>query len=213
MGVLRLSRVDLGHADPAGAPLRALDGAIIGNTPFMASLIFIISLAFLICGLAYGKGAKTIYRGAAAVGVIVETFSALAGLLVMFLMIAQFIALFNWTNIPTVAADSAAGALEQINVPPLVLLLAVMVVILLLDFVLPGLVPKWAIFAPVFIPIFATLYVAPQALLVAYRVADSPVNVLTSLMVYLPFNATVAMRYKKDAGIGAVIALMLPYSM
>ena len=160
---------------PPGAPLRALDGSIIGNTPFMASLIFIISLAFLVCGLAYGKGAGTVYTGSAAVGAIVKTFASLAGLLVMFLMIAQFIALFNWTNIPTVAAVSAAGALEQMSVPALVLLLAFMVVILLLDFILPGLVPKWAIFAPVFIPIFATLDVAPQTLLAAYRVAVHPV--------------------------------------
>lgn len=178
----------------------------------MASLIFIISLAFLVCGLAYGKGARTIYTGSAAVAAIVKTFSSLAGLLVMFLMIAQFIALFNWSNLPTVAAVSAAGVLEELSVPAIVLLLAFIVVILILDFILPGLVPKWAIFAPVFIPIFATLDVAPQTLLAAYRVADSPANVLTPLMVYLPFIATVAQRYKKDAGIGTVIALMIPYT-
>lgn len=79
--------------------------------------------------------------------------------------------------------------------------------ILLLEFILPGFVPKRAIFAPVFTPIFATLDVASQTLLAAYRVSDSPVKVLTPLMVYLPFIATVAQRYKKDAGIGTVIAL------
>ena len=38
-------------------------------------------------------------------------------------------------------------------------------------------------------------------------------NVLTPLMVYLPFIVTVAQRYKKDAGIGTIIALMLPYTV
>ena len=199
---------------PPGAPLRApSDGDIAGTSPFMASLVFIISLAFLVCGVAYGAGAKTLRGGSAAVGAIAKTFGSLGGLLVMFLMIAQFIALFNWTNLPTVAAISAAEALQHASVPAIVLLLAFILVILILDFILPGLVPKWVIFAPVFIPIFASLDVAPQTLLAAYRVGDSPVNVLTPLMVYLPFMVTVAQRYKKDAGIGTIIALMIPYAL
>ncbi|MFF3025721.1 AbgT family transporter [Microbacterium sp. NPDC057944] len=199
---------------PPGAPLRDPEtGDIIGTTPFMASLVFIISLAFLVCGVAYGAGAKTLRGGSAAVGAIAKTFASLGGLLVMFLMIAQFIALFNWTNLPTVAAVSAAELLQQASVPAIVLLLAFILVIVILDFILPGLVPKWVIFAPVFIPIFASLDVAPQTLLAAYRVGDSPVNVLTPLMVYLPFMVTVAQRYKKDAGIGTIIALMIPYAV
>ncbi len=199
---------------PPAAPLRdASTGNIIGNTPFMASLVFVISLAFMICGMGYGYGAKTLQGGNAAVGAITKTFASLGGLLLMFLMIAQFIALFNWTNLPTVAAVSAAELLQKANVPAVVLLLGFIVVIVVLDFILPGLVPKWVIFAPVFIPIFASLDVAPQTLLAAYRVADSPINVLTPLMVYLPFMVTVAQKYKKDAGIGTIIALMVPYTM
>ena len=199
---------------PPGAPLRDPEtGNIIGNTPFMASLVFVISLAFMVCGVAYGRGARTLIGGNAAVAAIAKTFGSLGGLLLMFLMIAQFIALFNWTNLPTVAAVSAAELLQQANVPAVALLIGFIVVILLLDVILPGLVPKWVIFAPVFIPIFASLDVAPQTLLAAYRVADSPINVLTPLMVYLPFMVTVAQKYKKDAGIGTIIALMVPYTM
>ena len=84
-------------------------------------------------------------------------------------------------------------------------------VILLLDIIIPGVVPKWAIFAPVFIPIFMRLDVAPQTVLAAYRVGDSPMNTMTPLMVYLPFIVTVAQRYKRKAGMGTIIALMLPY--
>lgn len=196
------------------APLRdPVSGAIIGNTPFMASLIFIISLAFLVCGIAYGVGAATMRGGDAVVGAISKTFGGLGSLLLMFLMIAQFIALFNWSNLPTVAAVKAADLLQTANVPPIVLLIAFILVIVVLDIILPGLVPKWVIFAPVFIPIFASLDVAPQTLLAAYRVGDSPFNVITPLMVYLPFIVTIAQKYKKDAGIGTLIALMLPYAI
>lgn len=199
---------------PPGAPLRDTEtGDLIGATPFMASLIFIISLAFLVCGIFYGMGAKTMQGGDAVVGAIAKTFGSLGGLLIMFLMISQFIALFNWTNIPTVAAVEAAQLLERASIPAVLLLIAFILVIFLLDIILPGLVPKWAIFAPIFLPIFASLDVAPQTLLAAYRVGDSPMNVLTPLMVYMPFIVTIAQRYKKDAGIGTVIALMVPYTM
>ncbi|HEY0117214.1 MAG TPA: AbgT family transporter [Cellulomonas sp.] len=199
---------------PPGSPLRdPTTGDIIGTTPFMASLIFIISLAFMLCGIAYGRGAKTLKGGDAIVGAIAKTFGSLGGLLVMFLMIAQFIAVFNWSNLPTVAAVEAAHLLERASVPAIVLLIAFIVVIVVLDIILPGLIPKWAIFAPVFLPIFATLGIAPQTLLAAYRVGDSPMNVVTPLMVYLPFIVTVAQRYVKKAGLGTVISLMLPYTV
>jgi len=199
---------------PPNAPLRDnATGELIGATPFMASLIFIISLAFLVCGVAYGRGAGTMKGGDAAVGAIAKTFGTLGGLLIMFVMIAQFIALFSWSNLPTVAAVEVAHILENANVPALVLLVLFILVIVVLDIILPGVVPKWAIFAPIFVPIFAQLDIAPQTLLAAYRVGDSPMNVLTPLMVYLPFIVTIAQRYKKDAGIGTVIALMIPYTM
>jgi aminobenzoyl-glutamate transport protein len=199
---------------PPGAPLRdPTTGDIIGTTPFMASLIFVISLAFMLCGIAYGRGARTLKGGDAIVGAIAKTFGGLGGLLVMFLMIAQFIALFNWSNLPTVAAVEAAHLLERASVPAIVLLIAFILVIVVLDIILPGLIPKWAIFAPVFVPIFATLGVAPQTLLAAYRVGDSPMNVVTPLMVYLPFIVTIAQRYVKKAGLGTVISLMLPYTV
>ena len=85
--------------------------------------------------------------------------------------------------------------------------------IALLDIIIPGVVPKWAIFAPIFIPLFLRLDVAPQTVLAAYRVGDSPMNVITPLMVYLPFIVIVAQRYKRDAGIGTIISLMIPYTV
>jgi len=197
---------------PPGAPMRdATTGAIVGPTPFMDSLLFLITLIFLICGIGYGIGARTIYGSGDVIDGVTKTFSGLAGLVFMLLMIAQFIAFFNYTNLPRVAAVEMAHLLERANIGGLALLIGFILVIVLLDFILPGVVPKWAIFAPVFIPIFARLGVTPQTVLAAYRVGDSPVNVITPLMVYLPFIVTITQRYKRDAGIGTVIALMMPF--
>ncbi|MBB1516797.1 AbgT family transporter [Tessaracoccus sp. MC1679] len=197
-----------------GAPLRDPEtGNIIGNTPFMDSLLFIIMLAFLVSGVAYGAGAGTIKGSTDVIKAITKTFAGLGGMVLMLLMISQFIAYFNWTNLPRVIAGSLAELLEQANIGAIPLLIGFVLVIVLLDFIMPGSLPKWAIFAPIFVPLFMRLGVAPQTLLAAYRVADSPVNALTPLMVYLPFIVTIAQRYTKKAGIGTVVALMLPYSV
>jgi aminobenzoyl-glutamate transport protein len=197
---------------PSGAPLRdPITGAIVGTTPFMDSLLFLITLIFLVCGICYGMGAKSMSGSGDVIAGVTKTFAGLAGLVFMLLMISQFIAYFNYTNLPRVAAVEMAHLLEQANIGGLALLVGFILVIVVLDFILPGVVPKWAIFAPVFIPIFVRLGVAPQTVLAAYRVGDSPVNVITPLMVYLPFIVTIAQRYKKDAGIGTVVALMIPF--
>jgi aminobenzoyl-glutamate transport protein len=106
-----------------------------------------------------------------------------------------------------------ADQLENADIGALWLLLGFILVIVVLDLIIPGSLPKWAIFAPIFVPLFLRLGVAPQTVLAAYRVGDSPANVITPLMVYLPFIVLVAQRYRKDAGIGTIISLMIPYTV
>ena len=80
----------------------------------------------------------------------------------------------------------------------------------MLDLIITGAIPKWAIFAPIFIPLLMRLGVAPDAVLAAYRVGDSPMNAITPLNAYFALIVTFARRYQTDAGVGTVIALMLP---
>jgi aminobenzoyl-glutamate transport protein len=197
---------------PDGAPLRDPEtGDIIGTTPFMDSLLFIIAMFFLIAGVAYGRGAGTFTSANDVIAAVTKTFAGLAGLVFMLMMISQFIAYFNYTNLPSVLAVSLAEWLQSAGIGALPLLIGMIVIILALDVIIPGVVPKWAIFAPIFVPLFIQLGIPPQTGLAAYRVGDSPLNVVTPLMVYLPFMVTIAQRYQRDAGIGTIIALMLPY--
>ncbi len=196
------------------APLRNPEtGAIFNDSPLMDSLIFIITLIFLAAGICYGVGAKTITGSVDVINAIVKTFAGLSGLIFLLLLISQFIAWFNFSNLPTVIAVKMADVLESADIGPLWLLIGFIVVIMILDLIIPGSLPKWAIFAPIFVPLFLRLDVAPQTVLAAYRLGDSPVNVITPLMVYLPFIVLVAQRYKKDVGIGTIISLMIPYTI
>ena len=199
---------------PEGAPLRdPVTGDIIGTTPFMDSLLFIIAMIFLVSGIAFGMGARTFSSPNDVIAAVTKTFASLGGLVFMLLMISQFIAYFNFSNLPSVLAIALAEWLEAAGIGALPLLIGMIIVVMLLDIIIPGIIPKWAIFAPIFIPLFVQLGVPPQTGLAAYRVADSPLNTITPLMVYLPFMVTVAQRYQPDAGIGTIIALMLPYAV
>jgi aminobenzoyl-glutamate transport protein len=214
VGILAVLVIVLLATLPPGAPLRdPQTGDIIGATPFMDSLLFIIVLFFLAAGIGYGFGARTFTSANDVIAAITKTFSSLGGLVLMLLMVAQFIAYFNYSNMPQVTAVALADLLERAAVPPLLLLIGFVLVIFLLTFIIPGIVPKWAIFAPVFIPIFLRLGVGPQTVLAAYRIGDSPPNVLTPLMVYFPFIVTLAQRYRKDSGLGTIISMTLPYAL
>jgi aminobenzoyl-glutamate transport protein len=196
------------------APLRNPEtGDIFNNSPLMSSLIFIITLLFLFAGLGFGIGARTFSSSVDVIGGIEKAFAGLASLVFLLLLISQFIAYFNYSNMPTVAAVKMADFLESADVSALPLLIGFVMVIVLLDIIIPGSLPKWAIFAPIFIPLFLRLDVAPQTVLAAYRLGDSPANVITPLMVYLPFIVLVAQRYKRDAGVGTIISLMIPYTL
>ena len=194
------------------APLRdPITGDIIGDSPFMDSLILIITIIFFAAGLAYGRGAGTIRTSDEVLASITKSWAGLASLLFLFLLIAQFIAYFNYSNMAQVAAVKLGDWLEEANIGVVWLLIGFVLVTMLVDLIMPAAIAKWAILAPIFIPLFLRLDVAPQTVLAAYRVGDSPFNVVTPLMAYFPLIIIFAQRYRRDAGIGTVVAMMLPY--
>ena len=195
-----------------GAPLRDPEtGSIIGTSPFMDSLIVLISIVFLVAGAFYGKATGTIKNATDGIKMITKSWAGLAGLLFLFLLIAQFIAYFNYSNIPQVIAVSLGETLEGLSFSNVGLLILAMLITLVVGIIMPQAIAKWALLAPIFIPLFLRLGIEPQSVLAAYRVADSPMNIFTPIMAYFPLIVVFASRYDKNSGIGTVIALMLPY--
>jgi aminobenzoyl-glutamate transport protein len=195
-----------------GAPLRdPITDKVIGDSPFMDSLIVIITLFFFVSGYLYGRGAGTVKGLNDVISWIEKSWAGLASLLFLFLLIAQFIAYFNFSNIPEVAAVKLGDWLESADIGAVWLLLGFIFVTIVVDLIIPQAIAKWALLAPIFIPLFERLDVAPQTVLAAYRVGDSPANVITPLMAYFPLIVIFTQRYRKDAGIGTVVSIMLPY--
>jgi aminobenzoyl-glutamate transport protein len=197
---------------PPGAPLRdPATGSIIGNSPFMNSLIVSIALLFFATGAGYGIGAGTMKTTNDVVNAMIKAIQGLGGLIFLLLVISQFTAYFNYTNLTTIAALSLADILQDMNLNALWLLVGFVIVVFVLDLIITGAVPKWALFAPVFVPLLMRLDVTPEAVLAAYRVGDSPINSITPLNAYFALIVTFCQKYQKDAGVGTVVALMLPY--
>jgi aminobenzoyl-glutamate transport protein len=197
---------------PPRAPLRnAETGALVGDSPFMNGLIVFIALTFLVVGWAYGRGAGTMRSTGDVITAMEKAVAGLAGLIFLLFVISQFTALFTYSNMATLAAVKMGDSLEKAGLGALPLLVGFVVVVAMLDLIMTGAIPKWAIFAPVFVPLLMRLNVEPEAVLAAYRVADSPVNAITPLNAYFALIVSFAAKYQKDAGVGTVVALMLPY--
>ena len=198
---------------PWGILRNQTTGGIMSGSPFMSGLIVLISLVFLITGFAYGKGAGTIANVTAGIGLVVKTWSNLAGMIFLLFVIANFIAFFNYTNLATVLAVNLADFLQTTSLGATAYIILFVIVVAIIDIILTGALAKWAILAPVFVPLFMRLGGDPNLVIAAYRVGDSPMNVVTPLNVYLAVMVGFANKYQKDAGIGTIVALMLPYTV
>ena len=71
---------------------------------------------------------------------------------------------------------------------------------------------KWALLAPIFVPMLMQVGLSPELTQAAYRVGDSSTNIITPLMPYFPLVVVFCQRYVRQAGIGTVVSMMLPYS-
>lgn len=197
---------------PPGAPLRDPgSGVLIGNSPFMNGLIALIMAMFLVTGWAYGRGAGTVQSLTDVIKAIEKSVSSLGGTIFLFFILSQFVSYFTYTNIGTVLALSLSETLRAANIGALPLLLGFIVVVGIIDLLLTGAIAKWAIFAPVFVPLLMKLGVEPEAVLAAYRVGDSPMNAITPLNAYFALVVGFAQKYDKNAGVGTIVSLMLPY--
>jgi aminobenzoyl-glutamate transport protein len=168
-------------------------------------------VVFLVTGVAYGMGAKTITSISDVIKAITKSVSGLGGTIFLLLIISQFVAYFNYSNVGTILAVNMSNILKDANVGPFWLLIGFIFVVGILDFLISGAIAKWAIFAPIFVPLLVKLGVDPEAVLAAYRIGDSPINMITPLNVYFAMVVGFAQKYDKNAGVGTIVSLMLPY--
>ena len=183
------------------------------SSPFMSGIIFFMMLLFLLPGLAYGLGAGTIKNDKDMVALMTKTITGLSGFLVLCFFAAQFTALFDYSKLGTIISVAGANALESIGFKGLPLLIAFVVLTAVVDIFISVDSAKWAIMAPIFVPMFMQLGLSPEATQAAYRIGDSTSNIIAPMMPFFPLTVAFFQKYDKKAGIGSVVSTMLPYSL
>ena len=182
---------------------------------FMRGLIFFIFLYGLVAGLCFGLGARTIKSDHDVIRGMDQSMSTMASYIVMSFFTAQFLALFNWTNLGTIIAIEGATGIKALGLQnsPVLLMVSLVFFTATVNLLIGSASAKWALLAPVFVPMFMLLGFTPELVQGAFRVGDSCTNIITPLLAYFPLIVTFANRYLPSTGIGTMISTMLPYSI
>ncbi|MFC6382826.1 AbgT family transporter [Nesterenkonia lacusekhoensis] len=197
---------------PENAPLRGEDGAVV-QSPFMSSLVVVIIVAFFVPGLVYGIVTKVVRNDTDVVDHLSRTLAGMAMFLVLAFTAGQFIAFFDQSNLGLILSVIGADWLESINMTGVPLVLLFIVFVGVVNLFVGSASAKWAMLAPIMVPIMMQLGISPEFTQAAYRVADSSTNILSPLMTYFALIIAVAQKYDKRIGIGSLISVMLPYSL
>ncbi len=197
---------------PEGAPLRGEGGAII-QSPFMSSLVVVIIIAFFIPGLVYGMVTKSITSDKDVANQLSDTMGSMGMFIVLSFTAGQFVAYFSESNLGMVIGVYGAEFLQNVNLSGIPLILLFIIIAGFINIFIGSATAKWAMMAPVFVPIMMGLGYSPELTQMAYRIADSTTNIISPLMTYFAIVIAFAQKYDKKMGIGTLISTMFPYTI
>jgi aminobenzoyl-glutamate transport protein len=199
---------------PQASPMRAPDGSITGpGSPVMQGLIPLMLVFTLVPSLAYGLVAGTIRKHRQVVDAMATAMSAMGYYVVMVFFAALFTKAFADSNIGALIALGGAEALRALAMPPVVTILGIVLLTAAVDFLVPSASAKWALLAPIFVPMLMSAGLAPELTQAAFRVGDGPVNLVTPLMPYFPLVLSFCRRYVTGFGVGTLMSLLLPFGV
>ena len=181
--------------------------------PLFQSLVAGFLVVFLAAGWAYGAAAGTVKNHRDLVAMMRDAMGDMAYYLVLSFAAAHFVAMFNWSNLGLIFAIHGADVLESSGLPDVALMSAIILFAAVLNLFVGSASAKWALLAPVLVPMLMLLGISPEMATAGYRVGDSATNIITPLMPYFPLVLVFAQRWQKEFGLGSLLATMLPYSL
>lgn len=193
-----------------GAPLHGKDGSF---PRWVAAIVPILFIAFVLPGLLYGVLVGTVRNTKEATKHMIDSMAGMAPIIVLAFFAGQFVAYFGETNLGSMLAFAGGEWLfeQQLGMVPLVL--AFILLTMVFNMFVGSMSAKYALFAPIFVPMFMLIGIRPELTQVAYRIGDSVTNIITPLNAYLVIILVFMQKYAKNAGMGTLIAMMLPYSL
>lgn len=198
---------------PEGGVLRDPETGTILRSPFMSGLITSLLIFFLVPGIAFGIAVGTIRSDKDVVKHMTSSMKGLAGYIVLVFFAGQFVYYFKQSNIGVLFAIKGAEVLKSIGFTGIWLLISFVVLSAFINLFMGSASAKWAIMAPVFVPMFMLLGYHPGITQAAFRIGDSITNIITPMMSYFALIVAFAQKYDEKYGIGTITATMLPYSV
>ncbi len=194
--------------------LRDLEtGTLLPSSPFLDNITVILAIYFFLVGLLYGIGAGTIRSSFDVADGMLSGIKNITGLLVVFFFAAQFVDYFSQTNLAPLLAIRGAGFLQEHGFTGMPLLILIILLVAVLNFFIGTVGSKWSMMAPVLVPMFALLGYHPAFAQCVYRIGDAVTNTVNPISVYIPMLLMYMRKYKKDAGIGTIVAYQIPYAI
>lgn len=183
------------------------------SSPFMQGLIPLIVFLFMIPAIAYGKAAGSITNVRSIIDMAGTALSEMGPYIVICAVASQFLALFKQSNLALILAVKGADFLGKSGISGIMLIILFILLVGFINMFMGSASAKWAIMAPVFVPMFMLIGISPALTQVAFRIADSATNPINFVGSYVPMVLTYMQKYKKDAGLGTLFSNTLPYAV
>lgn len=188
-------------------------GSLISGSPLMAGIIPLLLILFLVVSIPYGKVVGKIKTSADIPKYMTMAIKDMAPFIVLAFIIGQFIAYFNWSNLGLILAVSGANLLKALNFTGIPLFIGFVLLCTFVNLFIGSGSAKWALLAPIFVPMLALLNYHPALTQMLYRIGDSTTNIISPLFPYFPIVLGLMNEYDEEAGVGTLLSLMIPYSM
>ncbi len=199
---------------PEGSPWRDAGGNLAGPTaPLMRSIVPLIFVLFIVPGMVFGYVSGSVKSHRDIIQGMSKAMSGMGYYVVMAFFAAQFIFAFGQSNLGALIAIEGANFLRNLGMPAQVTLIGIVLVTGFVNLLVGSASAKWALLAPILVPMLMSLGISPDLTQAAYRVGDSTTNIITPLLPYFPLIVVFCQRYVTNAGIGTLVAMMLPYSV
>jgi aminobenzoyl-glutamate transport protein len=198
---------------PENGIMRNPETGLVAGSPFLKGIVAFIFITFAIPGFVYGKVVGTMKNDRDVIDAMSKSVSSMGLYIVLVFFAAQFVAFFKWTNFGTIIAIKGAALLQGLGLTGPEVFIGFILLCALINLSLGSSSAQWAATAPIFVPMLMLVGYAPETIQAAYRIGDSVTNLITPMMSYFGLILAVAAKYKKDMGIGTLVATMLPYSI
>ena len=197
---------------PVNGWLRPDDGNLL-HSPLIQGVVTWLVVYAAVTGIIYGWVTGKFKNDSDVMNGMAESMKTLATYIVLVFFAAQFVEYFKWSNLGLLLAIKGAGALSDANIGLIPMLILFVIFSATLNMFMGSASAKWAILAPIFIPIFMFMGYSPELSQVVYRIGDSVTNIISPMMSFFALIIAFIQKYDKKAGIGTIIATMIPYSI